>query len=174
MAFNNAVYRRNIISLLKSVDIKKFMCSYLQVGLKQENNEATSVLSSLQRPDDLSLVTPNFPKSFNLAAYVNNSETLINLVNLNVNLSKIEKKSYYVVEKLLKLDFEKNMKDHITFLSNYVNMECMGDFITKNPMIFYEQPEDLEIRVNYLQSKRFSIDQIRRIITRNPFWLMFR
>lgn len=122
--------------------------------------------------EDLSHITPNFHQSFNIAAYVNRSETLQNLVNLNVNLSKIEKKPY-IVEKFLRLDFERDMKDHIIFLNDYVDMEQIGDYITKNPMIFYEDLEDLKVRINYLNAKGFDGTQINRIISKNPFWLMY-
>lgn len=122
---------------------------------------------------DLSLITPQFQKSFNIAAYVNNSETLKKFVDLKVNLSKIEKKPS-IAEKLLKLNFEKNVKAHIMFLNDHVSEEQISRFITKNPMIFYETIEDLQVRVNYLTSKRFSNEQIKLIVTKNPFWLMFR
>lgn len=123
--------------------------------------------------EDISTVTPNFKDTYNLAAYVNRSETLQNLVHLNVNLSKIEKKPY-IAEKILRLDFEKDMKNHILFIQDYVGMDAIGDFITKNPMIFFEDLNDLNTRVNYLSSKHFMEDEIQRIICKNPFWLSFR
>lgn len=123
--------------------------------------------------NDLSEVTPYFPKSFNLAAYVNKSELLQNLLHLDVNLSKIEKKPY-IAEKILKLDFERDVKRHVMFLKDFVESEEMGNYITKNPMILCEPLEDLEVRVNYLKSKRFLNTQVQQIVSRNPYWLMFR
>ncbi|XP_011556216.3 transcription termination factor 3, mitochondrial [Plutella xylostella] len=122
---------------------------------------------------DLSSVTPHFPNAFNIAAYVNSSETLKKLIDLNVDLSKIEKKPYVAV-KLLKLDFEKDMKEHIIFLLDHItDPNLLGPFITKNPLIFNESIIDLEVRVNYLVSKRFSKNQINQIVTKNPYWLNF-
>lgn len=50
----------------------------------------------------------------------------------------------------------------------------LGAFITKNPWIFKEDLDDLQVRVNYLQSKKFSAEMIARIVRRNPCWLSFR
>lgn len=146
-------------------------------------SDSVNKLDSLKRPEalfsalsseiDVSDVTPHFPQSFNLAAYVNSSETLRMFMDMNVDLSKIEKKPY-IAKKLLALDFEKNVKEHVVFLQEYVDLEHMSRFITKNPMIFYESLEDLQVRVNYLMSKQFSNKQISHIITKNPFWLMLR
>ncbi|XP_047515610.1 transcription termination factor 3, mitochondrial [Pieris napi] len=122
--------------------------------------------------DDLSELASNHSQSFNLAAYVNTSDTLQKLMKLNVNLAKIEKKPY-IVEKILKLDFEKNIKNHIFFLKDYVENESLGNFLTKNPMILCQDIADLEVRINYLQSKHFYSQDIIRIISKNPFWLMF-
>lgn len=148
-------YFKNYCSL---VDLKD--STYQQKPLEETNQ-------------DLSEVTPNFQKSFNISAYVNRSETLQNLLHLSVNLSKIEKKPYYA-EKFLKLDFERDMKNHIIFLNDYIGMENIGAIITKNPMIFHEDLEDLKVRINYLTSKGFTNNQIQRILEKNPYWLMFR
>ncbi|KAI5641535.1 mTERF domain-containing protein [Phthorimaea operculella] len=143
------------------------------VPILRDQPESTPTASALDAvSEDVSSISPYFPKSFNLAAYVNSSESLQSLVQLNVNLSKIEKKPY-IAEKILKLDFEQNIKKHIFFLKDYVESEEIGNFITKNPMILCEPLEDLEVRINYLESKKFSRDQICRIVTKNPFWLMF-
>ncbi|XP_050360890.1 transcription termination factor 3, mitochondrial [Nymphalis io] len=138
------------------------------VGVKYDQNN--TVLES--GSEDLSEVTPYFPESFNLAAYANKSETLQNLIKLNVNLSKIEKKPH-IVNKLLKMDFEKDMKRNIFFIKDFVDSENIGNYITKNPLILCESIENFQVRINYLQSKNFSNLQIHEIIARNPFWLMF-
>lgn len=139
---------------------------------KNQTNECNSIKNTCEE-QDLSGVTSFYPKSFNFAAYVNSSETLQKLIELNVDLSKIEKKPK-IAEKLLHLDMNSNINNHIVFLSDYVEMKDMGKFITKNVMIFYESIDDLKVRVNYLMSKKFNDHQIRFIISKNPFWLMFR
>ena len=50
----------------------------------------------------------------------------------------------------------------------------LGSFITRNPWIFKEDLDDLQVRVNYLQSKKFSAEMIARVVRRNPWWLSFR
>ncbi|XP_026738560.1 transcription termination factor 3, mitochondrial [Trichoplusia ni] len=153
----------------------KIICSQYA---KYSNVSALSVKQTFSEnvlettSEDLSHITPYFSNTFNLAAYVNNSETLKKLVDINVDLSKIEKKPH-IVNKILKLDFEKHMKEHIIFLNDYVGLDEVGNFLTKNPLILCEPVQDLQVRVNYLESKGFQNDQIKRIITRNPFWLMF-
>ena len=116
-------------------------------------------------------IGPPLPVSFNLAAYVNHSETLIKLVQLGVDLSEMDKnpkKAKYI----LKLDFDRDIKSHIQFLHDHgVASDQLGNFITKNPFIFQEDLENLEIRINYLKSKKFSSDNISWIITRNPLFL---
>ncbi|XP_013200596.1 transcription termination factor 3, mitochondrial [Amyelois transitella] len=135
---------------------------------QSHENSDNNVLQKVN--GDLSTIAPYLPNTFNLAAYVNHSETLQNLINLNVNLSKIEKKPF-IAEKIIKLNFD-DIKNHILFIKDYAGIENIAGFITKNPMIFYEALEDLKVRLNYLQSKQFSNDQISRIISKNPFWLM--
>lgn len=46
--------------------------------------------------------------------------------------------------------------------------------LTKNPFIFNEQVANLKKRVEYLKVKRFEDDEIRNIISRNPYWLSYR
>lgn len=116
---------------------------------------------------------PNLRPTFNLAAYINKSETLKQLLKLGVELNKIEKRKG-LAQFILKLNFEKDVKDHLKSLHDLgIASRYLGPFITKNPLIFKENIEDLRTRVNYLQSKQFTQDQIAQIIQTNPFWLMF-
>lgn len=167
-----ALVCKNNVNICRRIcsGVQKYNLPSILDNLQSESNK----INILERHnEDVSEITPYFPKSFNLAAYVNTSETLQNLVHLNVNLSKIEKKPY-VAEKILKLDFEKDIKKQIWFLKDYVDAEEIGEYITKNPLILCEPLEDLDIRINYLKSKRFSNSQIQRIVSQNPFWLMYR
>lgn len=165
----------NFYKNLRNRRAAKLFCGYVQANYSDSLSLRQNNDSDILQPtsEDLSSVTPYFESTFNLAAYVNNSDTLKNLVNLNVDLSRIEKKPH-IVEKILKLDFDRDMKKHIIYLSDFVGMDGIGNFITKNPLILCEALDDLEVRVNYLESKGFKNDQIMRIITANPFWLMFR
>lgn len=136
----------------------------------------TSVLSErpvelLAEPVDVAL---NLKPSYNLAAYVNKSETLQELIKLGVNLHKIEKKKPELAELVLGLNFEQDVKPYLMFLHDCgVPSDQLGEHITKNPAIFKEDLDNLSVRINYLESKKFKADEIARIVTKNPFWLMF-
>ncbi|XP_054289122.1 transcription termination factor 3, mitochondrial-like isoform X1 [Macrosteles quadrilineatus] len=123
--------------------------------------------------EDVSDIGPFASPSFNLAAYVNDSFTLQQFVLLGVKLNVLEKKPE-VAEYILKLNFEKQVKPYLRFLHDVgVPTEEFGRFITKNPLIFREDLEDLQIRINYLEAKKFTTEMISRIVTRNPSWLSF-
>ncbi|GIY62477.1 transcription termination factor 3, mitochondrial [Caerostris extrusa] len=135
---------------------------------KQADNTKALPSEFSEFVDDLG---PPLPVAFNLAAYVNRSETLQTLVRLGVDLSEIEK-NHERAKYILNLDFEKHVKGHIQFLhDNGINADNMGHLFTKNPFIFKESIEDLEVRLNYLHSKKFTSEAIVRIITANPFFL---
>lgn len=136
--------------------------------------EDRSVLDPPLSKDLYASVAPALRPTFNFAAYVNNSETLQQLIKLGVDLTKIERRRG-LPEFVLKLDFEKDMKNHIQFLHQEcgIPMESFGNVLTKNPLIFKESLLDLETRVNYLRSKLFKPMEIARIAELNPYWLMY-
>jgi len=119
---------------------------------------------------DVSGIVPALPKkSFSLAPYVNESKTLRSLVMLGVNLSKIEKQDIRVAERIMKLDFEHDVKPVLLFLHQCDVKECdIGECITRNPRLLYESIDDMQVRVNYLESKRFSKDAIATIVSKEP------
>jgi len=123
--------------------------------------------------DDVSDFGPFALPSFHLAAYVNSSFTLQQFVLMGVQLHVIERKKE-VAEFILQLDFEKHVKPHLRFLHDVgVPAEELGRFITKNPLIFQQNLDDLQIRVNYLEAKKFQAKDIARIVSKNPMWLSF-
>uniref|UniRef100_A0A1A9ZS52 Transcription termination factor 3, mitochondrial n=1 Tax=Glossina pallidipes TaxID=7398 RepID=A0A1A9ZS52_GLOPL len=111
--------------------------------------------------------------TYNLAAYVNKSDTLQQFLKLGVDLNHIERKKG-LPEFVLRLRFEEDVSPYLLFLKDQnVPAERLGEFITKNPLIFKVHLGDLQTRVNYLNAKKFSKAQIERILTSNPYWLMF-
>lgn len=76
-------------------------------------------------------------KSFNLAAYVNQSETLQNLLKLDVDLSAIEK-NVDLASYLMQCDFRTQIQPHIEFLVKKVRLplDQVGVVINKNPFLF--------------------------------------
>ncbi|KRT78288.1 hypothetical protein AMK59_7401 [Oryctes borbonicus] len=123
--------------------------------------------------EDTSYVAPYLKPTFNFAAYINQSETLQQLLKLGVNLHKLEKKRN-VPPFILRLDFEKDIKNHILlFLDRGLEVRNIADIFTRNPFILKEDIEDLKVRINYLMYKKFDNAMISRILCQNPFWLMF-
>lgn len=111
--------------------------------------------------------------TYNLAAYVNESELLQNFVQMEVDLSSIEKRKG-LAQFVLGLKLEEDVKPRLLFLKDQgVPAESFGEIITKNPLIFKLDLDDMQTRINYMEAKRFSKTQIQRILTLNPFWLMF-
>uniref|UniRef100_A0A182T305 Transcription termination factor 3, mitochondrial n=1 Tax=Anopheles maculatus TaxID=74869 RepID=A0A182T305_9DIPT len=171
--------------------IYRQLCSKVAVTVPQNSNALQRYEDDLQNefhqvlreeqqrsvldpvPDPMSLEAfPNTKPAFNFAAYVNKSHTLQQLVSLGVELHRLEKRKG-IPQFVLGLDFERDMKAHIRFLADAgVPAEMLGEFLTKNPLIFKETLGDLETRMNYLESKRFLPEEIARIVTNNPFWLM--
>ncbi|XP_060657413.1 transcription termination factor 3, mitochondrial [Drosophila nasuta] len=111
--------------------------------------------------------------SFNLAAHVNNSTTLQQFISLGVDLHSIERRKG-LGDFVLRLDFEKDVKPYLRFLADQgVAPDDFGRLITKNPLLFKEDLDALQTRMEYLESKRFSVEARQRILTQNPYWLMF-
>lgn len=120
---------------------------------------------------DFSTMKPVLRPTFNLAAYVNESHSLQQLVNLGVELYKFDSDPN-VMKTILQLDFERDMKPYIRFIHDCgVPVEELGKFFTKNPMLFAEHMDDLITRINYLEHKRFSKEMITTIIRKHPKWL---
>lgn len=115
---------------------------------------------------------PALPKSFNLAVYANKSATIRRFVQLGVDLSVCEKKG--LGQELVTLDFEKDVEPLIRFLTSHgVPPDKLGWWFTKNPFLFREPLENLQVRVDYLASKRFSPEAVARIVTNAPTFLAF-
>ncbi|XP_076767354.1 transcription termination factor 3, mitochondrial isoform X2 [Arvicanthis niloticus] len=172
---------------------KKSSAESTRLPSVSEQQEKTPTLESelpLEELDDLPPLSPLQPvseekaiqiaahallplSSFTLADYVDHSKTLQKLVQLGVDLSKIEKHPD-VANLLLRLDFEKDIKQILLFLKDLgLEDNQLGPFLTKNYAIFSEDLENLKTRVAYLQSKNFSKTDIARMVKNAPFLLSF-
>ena len=90
-----------------------------------------------------------------------------------MDLSKIEKHPD-AANLLLRLDFEKDIKQMLLFLKDLgIEDTQLGPFLTKNYAIFSEDLENLKTRVAYLQSKNFSKADIAQMVRNAPFLLSF-
>ncbi|XP_037782555.1 transcription termination factor 3, mitochondrial-like [Penaeus monodon] len=135
--------------------------------------ETRDVLVPLKDAHEIDLLSQEVRPAFNLAAYVNRSATLQEMVKLGVDISKWEKRKG-ISSYILKLDLERDMKQHFMFLHHQgVKPEDLGRWLTINPLIFREKIEDLHSRINYLKAVEFTNGEIARLISRNPYWLLF-
>lgn len=164
-----------IAKLIKTQQCLRLLCvkknATLSVPVVTSTNQSEVTAYEPESDETLEDSPTYLAPSFNLAAYVNKSETLQKLLELGVDLSKIEKRKG-LPQFILKLNFETEIKKHLFFLHDLgLPAEYYGEFITKNPLIFKESIADLETRVYYLRSKQFTIEQVRDIVGRNPFWL---
>lgn len=123
---------------------------------------------------DLSDIGPNITATYNFAKFANHSHTIQQLLKLGVELYKLEANKE-VLEMFLKLDFERDMKPYIQFLSDCgVKSENLGFFINRYPMVFKENLDDLHTRIRYLRARNFNIQMIQRIVNIHPSWLAFK
>lgn len=137
---------------------------------KEEN--CRSVLAPVE--DESKYYTePMLRPSFYLASYVPKSKTLQQLMELGVSLNDIERKQR--AHFAIKLDFERDIEGHISFLTKNVGVDIseIGSILTKNIFLLKSSIDDLQTRVNYLMWKRFTPANIRHIVTKNPYWLSF-
>ncbi|XP_069106000.1 transcription termination factor 3, mitochondrial-like [Argopecten irradians] len=113
---------------------------------------------------------PKVPKtiqSYNLAPFVAKSEVLRYLVQLNVNLAKVEEKSE-AASSLVKLDIEKDVMPVMAFMKEAdVPDDKLGKVIGLHPFIF-ERFDKAQLIVEYFKSMKFTKESISRIIVGAP------
>ncbi|XP_029403179.1 transcription termination factor 3, mitochondrial isoform X2 [Mus pahari] len=194
-------------TLLPSVSEQQEKILSLESELPLEELDDLPPLSPLQSVSEEEAIQiaayPLLPlSSFTLADYIDHSKTLQKLVQLGVDLSKIEKHPD-AANLLLRLDFEKHIKQILLFLKDLgLEDNQLGPFLTKNYAIFSEDLENLKTRildswwssvrvrllktlvlipckecqsnrVAFLQSKKFSKTDIARMVKNAPFLLSF-
>lgn len=59
-------------------------------------------------------------------------------------------------------------------VDNGVPSDRLGWYLTRNPFILKEDLGNLGLRLEYLSMKKFTDNEIERIINVNPYWLSFR
>ena len=117
---------------------------------------------------------PGVLPSHNVASFVNQSKTMQRLVDLGTKISEWEKNDH--LNLAYQLDFANDVVPRIHFLIDHgVNANIIGDLFTKNPDLFDQSIEDLNVRINYLTWKNFNKTQIRNIILLSDSkWLNFQ
>lgn len=139
---------------------------------EEENHRTRSILAPVEDESQVYAEPAIFP-TYNLAAYVHKSETLQKLISIGVNLYKLECKGHG--EFIASLDFERDIQPYILLLCKDIGLDSadLGFIFTKNIFILKQSLDDIRTRVNYLQLKKFTQENIVHIIKRNPTWLNY-
>lgn len=139
---------------------------------EEERENSRSILAPVEDESKI-YAEPMLRPTFNLAAYVQKSETLQQFLKLGVNLHKLD--ALGAGQFVANLDFMRDVQPYILFLTKDVGLpvEEVGNLLTYNPNILKENLDDMQTRVNYLQLKRFKSDEIVRIISKNARWLNY-
>lgn len=116
----------------------------------------------------LAELSPPMKRSYNLAAYVNSSKCLQELLKLGVSLYDIEHIDFKMAQQLVKFDFDVQCAPYIKFLvDNGLKERNLGRFISEYPRLFTVMIDDLQIRIDYLKSKKFTEKQISKALNRS-------
>jgi len=107
-----------------------------------------------------------------LAALVNESRTLQNLVDLGVSLHEWEKRGHLGLA--VKLDFDRDVAPVVRFLADLgIPHDLIGNVLTRNALLIEQEIADLKTRVAYLASKKFPVESISSIVIQSAVWLNF-
>lgn len=125
--------------------------------------------------DYLERLIPPAKASFNLAAYVNTSKTLQEFIKLGVSLYDVENTNRTAARHFLTLDFERDCAKYLQFLvDNGLEEKNLGKFISEYPNIFSQFLDDLQVKINYLESKGFSKKQIASVLNKYSRIISFK
>ncbi|XP_023267947.1 transcription termination factor 3, mitochondrial [Seriola lalandi dorsalis] len=163
-------YKSPLLPIRDAVSLKE-----IQMPLDLDAAAEFSALEEISDEEAVSISVPVAipPASTSLGDYVDKSETLSKLVQLGVNLWKLEQRPN-AGSMLLKLDFNKDVAPRLLFLKEIgVEDSRFGYIITHNPFILTESLENLQTRVNYLKSKKFSSETVASMVSRAPYLLNF-
>lgn len=146
-----------------------------QVSFDLDAVPELSALEEITDEEAIGIASPSVVPltSTSLRNYVDKSETLTKLVQLGVNLWKLEQRPH-VGSMLLRLDFNKDVAPRLLFLKDIgVEDSRFGYIITHNPFILTESLDNLQTRVNYLRSKKFSSETVASMVAKAPYLLNF-
>ncbi|XP_032437086.1 transcription termination factor 3, mitochondrial isoform X2 [Xiphophorus hellerii] len=146
-----------------------------QISVDLDADDKPSALEEISDEEAVGISIPSFipPASVSLQDYVDKSETLTKLVQLGVSLWRLEQRPN-VGSMLLRLDFNRDVAPFLLFLKEIgVEDSRLGYIISHNPFILSENLENLQARVNYLKSRKFSSETVASMVSRAPYLLNF-
>lgn len=153
----------------------KTLAEVQQISLDLDAAPRLSALEEISDAEAVRMEIPSAmpPVSLSLRDYVDESETLSKLVQLGVNLWKLEQRPN-VGSMLLRLDFQTDVAPRLVFLKETgVEDSRLGYVISHNPFILTESLENLQARVAYLRSKKFSAECVASMVSKAPYLLNF-
>ena len=111
------------------------------------------------------------PLVYNLAYFVNTNPVLQNFVKMGIEIRKWDNRRT-IAESILRLDEEKHVKPILIFLHDIgIPKESQAFVIEKNPMLFSQEMTNLNARIEYLKSKKFTNEMIASIVVKAPLIL---
>lgn len=109
--------------------------------------------------------------SHSLVPFVNHSPLLRFLVDIGVDLAEVENTTS-VGRHLLRLQME-DVQKRIELLQNEIGFENteIGAYLTRNPFFLLQDVNDMQTRLNYLELKKFTKVERRKIVDEYRYWL---
>lgn len=137
-----------------------------------KEEEPVKDLSEMTMDERIRMLRPAArPVVYNLAYFANSNAMVRTLIEMGVRVREWDQERT-VASSVLKLDVERDLKPRLLFLHDLgLGADTHAQVITKNPMILNESVENLNVRVQYLRSKKFDDADIREIVIKAPRWL---
>lgn len=109
--------------------------------------------------------------SRSIVPFVNYSPLLQALVDIGVNLFEIEQTTR-AAKHLLRLDMQTEVKPKLQWIVSLgFDVNDLGDYITRNPFFLLQDLDDMQARVNYLTSMKFTNEDVCKIVKDFRYWL---
>lgn len=141
-----------------------------KLALLGENEEETLSEEELLERRIKSLRPAIRPVVYNMAYFANSNAIVSTLIEMGVSVHTWDRDPS-IGAFILKLDLERDVKPRLLYLHDLgIPPERHADVITANPHIFRESIDDLNVRIEYLRSKKFSNEAIREIVIQAPKW----
>nr|CDJ86151.1 Mitochodrial transcription termination factor-related domain containing protein [Haemonchus contortus] len=103
--------------------------------------------------------------------FVNHSPLLQALADIGMNLFEVEQTTR-AAKHILRLDMQKEVKPKLQWLLSLgFEVSDLGEYLTRNPFFLLQDLSDMQARVNYLTSMKFSNEDVCKIIKDFRYWL---
>ncbi|CAI2355122.1 unnamed protein product [Caenorhabditis sp. 36 PRJEB53466] len=162
-----------VIAEAKRIKVETGKATYRAIEYSEgelENSSLTDPPSpSNPHPFDPSQLPP--VHSHSLVPFVNHSPLLRFLVDIGVDLAEVENTTS-VGKHLLRLQMD-DVRQKIELMQNEIGFEneAIGKYLTRNPFFLLQDVNDMQTRLNYLELKKFTKPERRKIVDEYRYWL---